>query len=75
MGLVYKQHGVRLKYVQTVKAPPPTKEKEREETTVLARKLLKQAYRKKKKVLFADETCFTKKTLPRKTFASKGKNI
>ena len=25
--------------------------------------------------MFADETCFTSKTLPRKTFASKGKNV
>ena len=41
----------------------------------VARKLLKEALKKKKKILFADETCFTKRTLPRKTFASKGNSI
>ena len=30
---------------------------------------------KKCKLLFADETCFTSKTLPRKTFASKRNNV
>ena len=43
--------------------------------TVVARKLLLEALRKKKKILFADETCFTKRTLPRKTYASKGNNV
>ena len=41
----------------------------------LARQLLKEAFGEKRKVLFADETCFTGKTLPRKTFASKGNNV
>ena len=42
---------------------------------VTARNLLLKAFKRKKKVLFADETCFTKRTIPRKTFASKGNNI
>ena len=41
----------------------------------LARQLLKEALQRNMKVLFADETCFTGKTLPRKTFASKGNNV
>ena len=36
---------------------------------------MKEAFLKKRKVLFADETCFTSKTLPKKTFASKGNNV
>ena len=43
--------------------------------TDLAREKLLMAMEKGRKIVFADETVFTKKTLPRKTFAVKGKNI
>ena len=41
----------------------------------VAREQLLEAFGEKHQLLFADETCFTKKTLPRKTFASKGNYV
>ena len=75
LGLLYKQHGVQLKYVQIVKEPKPKNIEENKEMLALARQLLKEALQRNMKVLFADETCFTGKTLPRQTFASKGNNV
>ena len=43
--------------------------------TVIARKLVIEALGNGAKIIFADETVFTKNTLPRKTYAVKGKNI
>ena len=42
---------------------------------VAARKLLKEVIEKGCTIFFADETVFTSKTLPKKTFAAKGKNM
>ena len=43
--------------------------------TEIARKKLMEALEKGEKILFADETVFTKNTIPRKTYAIKGKNL
>ena len=43
--------------------------------TEIAREMVKEALENGEKIIFADETVFTKNTLPRKTFATKGKNI
>ena len=43
--------------------------------TNIARQKLKQALRLGKIICFADETVFTKATLPRMTYAKKGQNI
>ena len=43
--------------------------------TEQARQKVVSALRAKAKFVFADETVFTKNTLPRKTYAIKGKNV
>ena len=45
---------------------------ERNEMTEIAREKVKEALEKGVKIIFADETVFTKNTLPRKTYAVKG---
>ena len=45
------------------------------EMTIAAQELVKEALDSNAKIIFADETVFTKATLPRMTYAAKGKNI
>ena len=58
-----------------MKYSPLSNEEERAQTKDLAREKLLMALEIGRKIVFADETCFTSKTLPRKTFVTKGNNI
>ena len=69
---VYISHGIRLKEIKLVKIPPVTKMQERQEMTDEARHGLQKALRENVKIIFADETVFTSKTLMKRAYAGKG---
>ena len=58
-----------------VKNPPISKLNERTDMKNEAIEILKDAVKSKVKIVFADETVFTSKTLPRNAYAVKGQNI
>ena len=68
-------HGIAYKCIRTMKNPPPEKQEERSDMLEVAKWQLKDALKKKALILFADECCFTTKTMFRKAFARKGENL
>ena len=68
----YKQHEIRFKLVKKVKNVPLGKIEENIEITDTVRRKIREALEKNIKIVFADETVFTKNTLPKRAFASKG---